>query len=63
MSESWSKNAAFKVGSIISARSSTDELALPDQCLHSAEADVRPPRRTAEFDQNGHFRFATDAAT
>ena len=24
--------------------------ALPDQCLHSAEADVRPPRRKAEFD-------------
>ena len=24
--------------------------ALPDQCLHSAEADVRPPRRKAGFD-------------
>jgi hypothetical protein len=24
--------------------------ALPDQCLHSAETDVRPPRRKAEFD-------------
>jgi hypothetical protein len=23
---------------------------LPDQCLHSAEADVRPPRRKSEFD-------------
>jgi len=23
----------------------------PDQCLHSAEADVRPPRRKSEFDQ------------
>ena len=22
----------------------------PDQCLHSAEADVRPPRRKSEFD-------------
>ena len=25
--------------------------ALPDQCLHSAEADVRPPRRKSGFDQ------------
>ena len=24
--------------------------ALPDQCLHSAEADVRPPRRKSGFD-------------
>src|SRR5208337_3853740 len=24
--------------------------ALPDQCLHPAEADVRPPRRKARFD-------------
>src|SRR5258708_27667573 len=23
---------------------------LPDQCLHSAEADVRPPRRKSGFD-------------
>ena len=23
--------------------------ALPDQCLHSAEADVRPPRRKSGF--------------
>ena len=23
---------------------------LPDQCLHSAEANVRPPRRKSEFD-------------
>ena len=29
--------------------------ALPDQCLHSAEADVRPPRRRSGFDTlNGH---------
>ena len=26
--------------------------ALPDQCLHSAEADVRPPRRKSGFDPN-----------
>src|SRR6478672_5839566 len=25
--------------------------ALPDQCLHSAEADVRSPRRKSEFDR------------
>ena len=25
--------------------------ALPDQCLHSAEADVRPPRRKSGFDR------------
>ena len=25
--------------------------ALPDQCQHSADADVRPPMRKAEFDQ------------
>ena len=24
--------------------------ALPDQCLHSAEADVRPPTRKSGFD-------------
>ena len=24
--------------------------ALPDQCLHSAEADIRPPRRKSGFD-------------
>ena len=24
----------------------------PDQCLHPAEADVRPPRRKAEFDRD-----------
>ena len=29
--------------------------ALPDQCLHSAEADVRPPRRKSGFEtQLGH---------
>ena len=27
---------------------------LPDQSLHSAEADVRPPRRKAEFNPTGH---------
>ena len=26
--------------------------ALPDQCLHSAEADMRPPRRKSGFDPN-----------
>ena len=26
--------------------------ALPDQCLHSAEADVRPPRRKSGLDPN-----------
>ena len=25
--------------------------ALPDQCLHSAEADVRPPRRKSGLDR------------
>ena len=25
----------------------------PDQCLHSAEADVRPPRRKSGFDPKG----------
>ena len=28
--------------------------ALPDQCLHSAEADVRPPRRKSGF-RNGQY--------
>jgi len=30
--------------------------ALPDQCLHSAEADVRPPRRKSGFGSCGHRR-------
>ena len=30
--------------------------ALPDQCLHSAEADVRPPRRKSGFARNGPRR-------
>ena len=30
--------------------------ALPDQCLHSAEADVRPPRRKSGFDPERLFR-------
>ena len=35
--------------------------ALPDQCLHSADADVRPPRRKPGFDPSGdlcHSPFA-----
>jgi hypothetical protein len=39
--------------------------ALPDQCLHSAEADVRPPRRKAEFDpikRHSGERYRTFAA-
>jgi len=35
-------------------RSLTQRTALPDQCLHPAEADVRRPRRKAEFDRDGH---------
>jgi hypothetical protein len=31
--------------------------ALPDQCLHSAEADVRPPRRRSGFGPSGDFRI------
>ena len=30
--------------------------ALPDQCLHSAEAEVRPSRRKAEFGRVGMWR-------
>ena len=30
--------------------------ALPDQCLHSAEADVRPPRRKSGFDPTRTYR-------
>ena len=33
--------------------------ALPDQCLHSAEADVRPPRRKSGFDPYGHWIVAS----
>ena len=32
--------------------------ALPDQCLHSAEADVRPPRRKSGFDPKQTRRLA-----
>jgi hypothetical protein len=28
----------------------TNGLPLPDQCLHSVEADVRPPRMKSGFD-------------
>ena len=36
-------------------RSFDQRTALPDQCLHSAEADMRPPRRKSGFDQIGHL--------
>ena len=36
-------------------RSLTKRTALADQCLHSAEADVRPPRRKSGFDPNPTF--------
>jgi hypothetical protein len=39
--------------------------ALPDQCLHSAEADMRPPRRKSGFDakrSGGAFFVAMQAA-
>ena len=32
--------------------------ALPDQCLHSADADVPPPRRKSGFDSLGHQSVA-----
>jgi hypothetical protein len=31
---------------------SNQRTALPDQCLHSAEADLRPPRRESGFDSS-----------
>ena len=36
--------------------------ALPDQCLHSAEADVRPPRRKSGFDPEWTLAARVDKA-
>jgi hypothetical protein len=38
-------------------RSLTKRTALPDQCPHSAEADMRPPRRKSGFDPEQSLRL------
>ena len=46
-----------RAGSVLSRIVQLDQrTALPNQCLHSAEADVRPPRRKSGFDPKGASR-------
>ena len=41
-------------GAAVGRRAQLDQrTALPDQCLHSAEADGRPPRRKSGLDPTG----------
>jgi hypothetical protein len=49
--EAGASNVRPRAGSVLSKIAQLDQrIALPDQCLHSAEADARPPRRKSGFD-------------